>query len=60
VINDISDRVRAKFEAAGHMIQALRDLARQPCDRRNCGTVCLCGPCHARKALEWYEPDWRP
>lgn len=30
--------------------------AKQRCNRRNCGTVCLCASCHARKALEFYEP----
>jgi hypothetical protein len=35
-----------------HVMEALRDFARKPCHRSNCGTVCLCGSCHARKALE--------
>lgn len=46
-------------KAAMHMMVALKHLARQPCNRKNCGTICLCAPCHARKALEFYEPDWR-
>lgn len=43
-----------------HGIPALRELAAQRCKRSNCGTVCLCGPCHARKALEVLDPEWRP
>lgn len=39
-----------------HMLEALREFSKQRCDKKNCGTVCLCGPCHARKALEHYEP----
>jgi hypothetical protein len=47
-------------EARQHMIEALRALARDKCSRNNCGTVCLCASCHARKALEFYDPEWRP
>ena len=43
-----------------HMMEALKCLAVRRCKKKNCGTVCLCGPCHARKALEYFEPDWRP
>lgn len=43
-----------------HVLPALRDLARERCRRSNCGTVCLCAPCHARKALEMLDPTWRP
>ena len=43
-----------------HVLEALRELASKRCHRRNCGRVCLCGPCHARKALEVLDPDWRP
>lgn len=40
-----------------HALLALRAFASQRwhgkgCRRSNCGTVCLCGPCHARVALE--------
>lgn len=35
-----------------HVVEALRYLARKRCMPRNCGTVCLCPPCHARQALE--------
>lgn len=37
------------------ILQAVRYAARQPCKRSNCGTVCLCGPCHARRALPFLE-----
>jgi hypothetical protein len=43
-----------------HAIPALRSLAMTRCRQRNCGTVCLCDPCHARKALETLDPTWRP
>lgn len=49
-----------KQKAEKHMLQALKILARQKCDKRNCGGVCLCGPCHAIEALSFYEPNWRP
>ena len=40
-----------------HIIPALTDIASakwhgKGCRRHNCGTVCLCAPCHARVALE--------
>jgi ferredoxin len=34
-----------------HVWEALVHTARQPCIRHNCGTVCKCGPCHARIAM---------
>ena len=43
-----------------HVLEALRELASKRCKRRNCGTVCLCGPCHARKALKVLDPEWNP
>ena len=43
-----------------HAVPALRALAKTRCNRRNCGTVCLCDPCHARKALDVLDPAWRP
>ncbi len=43
-----------------HILPALRELAAKRCHRRNCGTACLCGPCHARKALDIVDPTWRP
>lgn len=46
--------------ASRHMIEALRGIATERCNKRNCGTVCLCTPCHARRALEVYDPEWRP
>lgn len=43
-----------------HVLEALRDAARLPCKKSNCGTVCLCMSCHARAALEEIDPQWRP
>jgi len=37
-----------------HALEALKSLARERCRRRVCGTVCLCAPCHARRALEYF------
>lgn len=42
-------------KAKQSMLEALRYLAKKRCNKRNCGTVCLCEPCHARKALEYYD-----
>lgn len=42
-------------KAKRHMLEALRWLAKQRCNKRNCGTVCLCESCHARKAIEYYD-----
>lgn len=41
-----------------HALEALRELAKKRCDRKNCGTVCLCGSCHARAALPALESAW--
>lgn len=54
-VHKVSDPIIVK-----HVIPALRGLARKRCHRSNCGTVCLCEPCHARKALAVLDPDWRP
>ena len=40
-----------------HALEALRGVAsrgkgKKGCHRSNCGSVCLCPPCHARGALE--------
>jgi ferredoxin len=40
-----------------HVLAALQGIASERwhgrgCRRRNCGSVCLCAPCHARVALE--------
>jgi hypothetical protein len=43
-----------------HTLEALRDFAREPCRRSNCGSVCLCGPCHARAALPEVENEAAP
>ena len=43
-----------------HVMEALRGLARKRCHKSNCGTVCLCDPCHARAALTELDPEWRP
>lgn len=57
VVNDklVPDKVMQQ-----HAIPALRALAKQRCNRKNCGTVCLCDSCHARVALETLDPKWRP
>lgn len=39
-----------------HVLAALREIASERwhgrgCRRSNCGSVCLCAPCHARVAL---------
>ena len=41
-----------------HTIEALRYLSKEECIEYNCGTVCLCPPCHSRAALEILDPDW--
>lgn len=43
-----------------HILEALRSMAREACRPDNCGTACLCPPCHARAALETIDPEWRP
>jgi hypothetical protein len=53
-------RVREKRQLRVDILAVLRAAARQRCDKGNCGTVCLCVPCHARRALESYDPTWRP
>ncbi len=40
-----------------HILEALQSIASEKwhgkrCHRSNCGTVCLCGACHARVALK--------
>lgn len=40
--------------AANYLGQVIRDAARLPCNRRDCGTVCLCLGCAARYALPYY------
>ena len=47
-------------KARQHMLEALRALADYPCNKKNCGTVCLCARCHAREALKYYDPQWTP
>jgi ferredoxin len=47
-------------KAYQHALEALRDAARLPCKKSNCGSVCLCMSCHARAALEEIDPQWRP
>lgn len=43
-----------------HILEAIRYAADRPCEPRNCGTVCLCGPCHARRALSFLDPSYQP
>jgi hypothetical protein len=51
---------RRTSKARRHVTEAIRYLGVQPCTPDNCGTVCLCPPCHARKALEILDPEWNP
>jgi hypothetical protein len=39
-------------KAESHITTILSALAGQRCHQRNCGSVCLCEPCHARAALQ--------
>ena len=48
-----------KDQAYDSMLEAIRHLSRQKCIKKNCGTVCLCGPCHAKRALGWHEEHGR-
>jgi len=43
-----------------HIREGLRFAADLPCKRSNCGTVCLCGSCHARTAISVLDPEFRP
>jgi hypothetical protein len=43
-----------------HLLEALRWASDQPCKPSNCGTVCLCGPCSARRSLALLDPAYRP
>ena len=43
-----------------HLLEAVRWASDQPCKINSCGTVCLCGPCHARRALAIADPAYRP
>jgi hypothetical protein len=43
-----------------NLLEAIRFAADQPCKRSNCGSVCLCGPCHGRRALAWLDPSHQP
>lgn len=49
------DRREAIEKYKRHAAEAIEWAAEQKCIRSNCGTVCLCGPCHARKVLEIHE-----
>lgn len=48
------------MKASYHQREALRWAADQPCQPDHCGSVCRCGPCHAREALAVLDPDYRP
>ena len=43
-----------------HVVEALRWASDQPCQPSNCGTVCLRGTCHARRAITWLDPEYKP
>ena len=55
---DLEER-KGKMDTEYHVLEALRAFARFPCKRSDCGTVCLCGSCHARKALPEMERKYR-
>ena len=57
----VERRTRKQYLKLMHSyrLEALRWAARQPCQPNNCGSVCLCGPCSARKALAHFDPSWR-
>ena len=56
----MSEDTKSKAKKAyRQMLEALKWAARKPCQRESCGTVCKCGPCHARDALAYYDPTWR-
>lgn len=38
-----------------HLLNAIRYLAKLPCKRSNCGTVCKCPSCDARASLAYAE-----
>lgn len=60
VVRSSEARRRAQAKKAKiYMLEVLRWAAKKSCNRRNCGTACLCEPCAARKALEYYDPKWR-
>ena len=52
--NHEAQLARNESRAVERIWVALRWAARHKCKRSNCGDVCLCGPCSARKALEYY------
>ena len=52
----------ASVKTERHVLEALRAYAStswhgKGCAKLICGSVCLCGPCHARVALEKMEAD---
>lgn len=38
-----------------YLVGALRGLSKQSCKRSNCGTVCLCDSCAARRVLKFVD-----
>lgn len=42
------------------ILAVIRYAAKQRCHRRNCGTVCMCEPCQARKIIAILDPTWNP
>jgi hypothetical protein len=58
----LSDEYTAEWriKRARAMRSVLGSVARRKCDKKNCGSVCLCDSCNARLALERYDPEWRP
>ena len=47
----VTARAKAKRQIRISVLEALSSLATKPCNKLNCGTVCLCEYCHARRAL---------
>ncbi len=45
------------MKALSHIQTLLSNMAEKKCYKRNCGTVCLCEPCHAREALSHMTED---
>lgn len=53
-------RMAEKRKAWASVMAVLHAAGARPCKPDNCGTVCLCDSCHARRALAYFEPDWNP
>jgi len=56
----MTSKLKKEKKALRHAIEALRDLAKEKCHKRSCGSVCLCSRCHAIDALKYFDPEWNP